>query len=681
MKLKRPFKTLSVMAGLWLIAAVFHAIALQSGPFSFLDLRAYDKFFQWRNRLDAPSPPDNMVIVSIDDESMAEIGLQWPWPRAIHGDLVDALTRAGAAVIAFDVVFDTPADEAGDATFEDAIARSKKVILAEDYTITVEGAYQQENWVRPLDRFLDPARGAGLVLIHRDPDGFLRRALLTQNGIPSFARVIAESYKHFLGQPVSAVNPGQTFRLPEADSRPVLINYLGPPRAIKTVSYYQVLASEKMLPQGMFQDKIVLVGRSLSAGVDLGAADHFLYPFMTSHRSPISGVEVQASLVDTLLRERYLKPLPMTWQWLAFATLLALGALILGAQRPYAIPAFFGLVLLFALGSFALFFSQGTVTIAVTPIISFLFFFGMERLYKIVIVDREKRFVKKAFKHYVSPAVVDQLIRNPDQLNLYGEYYETTVVFTDLVGFTSLSERMEPFELLRFLTDYFTEMVDIMIANRGTLDKFIGDALMCFFGVPIRSPEHAIQGVTTAWEMHVRLLELNKEWEKAGRPALGMRLGVNSGQVVAGNMGTSTLFNYTIMGDTVNLCARLESANKAYGTHVMISEFTHALVRDHFDTRKLDLIRVKGKEKPVTIYELLGPRGSLPPETARSVSDYEEAFEAHLERNFQEAVRILEALLSINQDRPAKVLLARCRQYLASPPGEDWNGVYTMKTK
>lgn len=532
-----------------------------------------------------------------------------------------------------------------------------------------------------MDILLDSAKRTAIATVVRDPDNFVRRAFLQTDGIPSLAQGAAEVYLETRGKPVETSDTVSAFGLPHNLDQPLLINFLGPPHSYKTVSYFEALEPQKYISDGLFDGAIVLVGRAMMGTPDLGSADYFAYPFMAPHH-PISGVEIHASLIDTLLRRRYLSQVEPPIERLLFLLLLASGAASLMATRKwYGAVLFWGFAILYAIASFGAFYYRGHVLNFVTPLACYTGFFLIERAYKIIVVDREKRFIHKAFKHYVPPAVVDQLCESPERLNLYGERFDVTVVFTDLAGFTSMAEKMEPMQVRRFITGYFTEMVDIFMANNGTLDKFIGDAIMCFFGAPMRTPEHAYQGSLTASQMSARLADLNREWEAQGLPPLFMRIGVSSGPVVAGNIGTKDLFNYTVMGDIVNLGSRLEGANKVYGTSIIMGEATYALAGGRFDTRKLDSIRVKGKKKSLFIYELLGPRGTVPAEKDRVIKAYEAAFEAYQLLDFAESLRLLEGILGRTQDRPSEVLLKRCREYLVTPPCAGWDGVYEMTTK
>jgi adenylate cyclase len=667
---------------LFFIAVLSNWTGFHFEIFKSLEFRSNDLFFRLRNHIHAPTIPDNIVIVAIDEPSMQEFNLQWPWPRRLHGDLVSALHKAGAAVIGFDVVFSEPEDAESDHDFALAIKRAGNVVLAEDRKITEERLYDLTTEVLPLPILQKAAKNTGLVWLMLDDDGFVRRAELEQDNVFPFALVIAEVYRTHQGRHVDPDNPVSTFNLLHETDTPIIINYLGAPRSVKTVSYYQALDYRRWLPEGFFRNKIVLIGFNLAAPPDIKISDHFSYPYLSTAHAQISGVEIHATLVDTLLRERYLQTLPQVWQQFVFIIFLAVGAILLWRSSHWKGALFVtGLVGAFLICQFLFFYSGHYLTYVVTPLSALMLFLIAERVYGYAVVDREKRFIRQAFGHYISPAVVNQLIEHPEKLNLYGEFYDTTVVFTDLAGFTSLSEKMEPMDLRELLTEYFSEMVEAMLTQNGTLDKFIGDAMMCFFGVPVRTPEHARQGVLTAWEMQHRLQRLNTRWIERKFPPLSMRIGINSGRVVAGNMGTTNVFNYTIMGDPVNLGARLESANKQYGTNLMMGETTYNMTKGEFDTRWLDCIRVKGKEQAVSVYELLGPVGTMDGPRMEQIRLYESAFAAYLKQDFQTAIQLLEQLLHSGHDQPAVVLKERCESYLQSPPGDDWDGVYTMTSK
>jgi adenylate cyclase len=275
---------------------------------------------------------------------------------------------------------------------------------------------------------------------------------------------------------------------------------------------------------------------------------------------------------------------------------------------------------------------------------------------------------------------VEAIIAQPDRLELGGEEIETTVLFADLEGFTLLSETMPPQALIKLLNDYFTPMTRIIMAHQGTLDKYIGDALMALWGAPVPMPDHALRACGAAIEMERTMTGLQAQWQEMGLPLLTARLGLHTGPVVAGNVGSRERFNYTVLGDTVNLASRLEGVNKAYGTRILLSEETARLVRDRLLVRELDLVQVKGRSQPVTIYELVGP---YPPAGPPAWMDYfAVGLGAYRQRQWEEASQAFWEVLNLNPgDRPAQVFLGRCRFFAAAPPPPDWQGVFVLESK
>ncbi len=264
-----------------------------------------------------------------------------------------------------------------------------------------------------------------------------------------------------------------------------------------------------------------------------------------------------------------------------------------------------------------------------------------------------------------------------------GERKIITILYVDIAGFTTISEQMSPEKLVTLLNEYLTEMTNIVISNQGMLDKYEGDAIMAVFGAPVEMPEHAELACRSALQMQTRLEKLRLQWEKEGKPALHCRIGINSGDMVVGNMGSHNRFDYTVLGDSVNLASRLEGANKLYDTKIMIGEETYNLVKDKFVSRPLDLLRVKGKNKPVKVYELIAENNnSLPQEFLEMLKEYNEGFENYLKCNWEWAANHFRQVLQIQkQDGPSRLYLLRCQEFQTNPPSEDWDGVFTMKTK
>ncbi len=300
---------------------------------------------------------------------------------------------------------------------------------------------------------------------------------------------------------------------------------------------------------------------------------------------------------------------------------------------------------------------------------------GMER--------RDRRFVQEALGRYTSPALVKELLAHPEYLSLeWGETREISVYFSDIAGFTSFSEKLRPERLVKLLNEYLSEMTDIVLAHGGVVDKYIGDAIMAFWGAPLPEPEHARKAVLSALAMRRRCEQLRAKWKAEFGAEVIARAGINTGQAVAGNMGSRHKFNYTVMGDMVNLASRLEGANKPYGTTLMISETTYEKVREVVEARELDLLAVKGKQKPVTVYEVLCEKGALEPQAVQVMAEYRRGLSLYRGQQFAQASAAFEKALALSpEDGPSRTYLERCRHFLADPPGAGWDGVWHMKEK
>jgi adenylate cyclase len=318
---------------------------------------------------------------------------------------------------------------------------------------------------------------------------------------------------------------------------------------------------------------------------------------------------------------------------------------------------------------------------AALPIAELLVLFPTVLGYRYLTEEREKRNIRLAFRYYLTPSVMDAVLADPSLLKLGGEKRELTVLFSDIRGFTSLSEKLAPEQLVHMLNDYLTPMTDVVFENGGTLDKYMGDAIMAFYGAPLEQPDHALRAVKTADSMMRALATLAPEWRAEGLPTLDIGIGINSGPMVVGNMGSESRFDYTVMGDAVNLGSRLEGTNKVYGTHVILSEDTEALVRGQVTTRELDSVRVKGKHKPVRIYELISI-GSPPPEWVEALEEYRRGLSLYRQRDFEQAAASFERVLERRPgDKPAEMYVRRCRDLQATPPALDWDGVLDLLTK
>jgi adenylate cyclase len=455
----------------------------------------------------------------------------------------------------------------------------------------------------------------------------------------------------------------------------MMIDYQG---GVGTYSYVSIadVVGHKFAP-GTFKGKIVLVGASATGIGDLRSTPFggINYP----------GVEIHANVIDNLLNRAVL--LRGDKQLAVDLLLIFLFGVPLGLWLALAQPRslLYGLLLLvpFGLGVWYAFL-HGWWLNFIVPSGTLVANVGFVAMYRALVEEKEKRRVRGAFQHYVNPEVIRRVLENPDRVR--PRRTELTVMFSDVRGFTSIAERLDAQELAALLNEYFTDMTNIVFRHRGTLDKYIGDAMMSFWGAPFEDPHHATEACHAALEMMAHVKELQVRWRAEGRPALEIGVGLNTGVASVGNMGSALRYGYTALGDAVNLASRLEGLNKIYATRILLSETTYAAVEDPLLVfRELDLIRVKGKSRPVTLYELVAARGT-PDGDAADIEEHLELFAqgrtCYRERRWQDARMAFEKLLERwPDDGPARVFLGRCREYLVTGPEKDWDGVYVMTHK
>ena len=424
------------------------------------------------------------------------------------------------------------------------------------------------------------------------------------------------------------------------------------------------------------ENKVVLLGATAAGTYDLHVSPYGpLYP----------GVEVHANVMENILQHDFLIR-PEWLRILDIAMILGSG-LFLGILsrffRAYGMAFFLaGSVLCYLFADYYLLTVQGLWVNTVYPVLTQIFVYSGITLYKYAFEEGEKRFIKTAFGQFLSPVVVDQLVQNPSLLKLGGESKELTAFFSDVAGFSTISENLSPNELVELLNDYLTEMTDIILKYDGTVDKFEGDAIIAFFGAPVPYEDHALRACLVAIEMQQRLEEMRAEWKAQGKHELYMRIGMNTGEMVIGNMGSKTRMDYTMMGDSVNLTARLEGVNKEYKTETMISGSTYERVKGDIETRMLDTIRVVGRKEPEKIYEVLGRKGEMSPQIRAILPLFNQGLQFYSNREWKEALACFEKILQINEnDGPSLTYRLRCIDYQFQAPPEDWNGIFDMTSK
>ncbi|MCU0615210.1 MAG: adenylate/guanylate cyclase domain-containing protein [Desulfobacterales bacterium] len=516
-----------------------------------------------------------------------------------------------------------------------------------------------------------------------DTDGTMRWSPLVikfqNNYYPSLAISLLEQY---LDWPTLSLNMEKygvesikigDIRIPTDDRGRLLINYMGPAKTFPHYSINDILKGK--IPAEKLRNKIVLVGVTAMAVYDLRVT-----PF-----SPIyPGVEIHANVIDNILHQnflvfssliRLLDVLAIIFFGLAMGLIITRLRAALGALVAIIIISVFIAINLIAFHNFNIWLTL------VHPVLTMITIYLFITIYHYIKEEREKKKIRGAFQYYLTASVINEMLKDPTKLKLGGDKKDLSVLFSDIRGFTTISEKLTPEELVHLLNEYLTVMTNIVFKYEGLLDKYMGDAIMAVFGAPLDQPDHARRACLTALEMLEELHKLQKKWEAEGRPVLDIGIGINTGDMVVGNMGSEMRFDYTVMGDMVNLGSRLEGINKEYGSNIIISEFTHNVVQDIFSCRELDWVRVKGKNKPVKIFELLANKKDEDKWKDLIVS-FEKGLVLYREARWDEAILSFRQVLAIRADDfAASMYIERCNSLKEQPPPQQWDGVFTMTKK
>jgi adenylate cyclase len=461
--------------------------------------------------------------------------------------------------------------------------------------------------------------------------------------------------------------------IPTDETGRMLINYLGPGKTFPHYSISDIIKGR--LSPDAFKDKIVIVGATAIGIYDLR---------VTPYSSAYPGVEIHATAIDNILHGNFLHRSSGT-SLLDICAIVFFGLLI-GIVVPR-VKAVQGMVLsLLVLIAFVLintfiFSSYNLWLNVIYPALTMMTIYLGITVYRYITEEREKKKIRGAFQYYLTASVINEMLKDPTKLKLGGDKKDLTVLFSDIRGFTTISEKMTPEALVHLLNEYLTEMTNLVFKYDGLLDKYMGDAIMAVFGAPLDQPDHAARACRTALGMMEELRKLQGKWADEGRPVFDIGIGINSGDMVVGNMGSDMRFDYTVMGDMVNLGSRLEGINKEYGTNIVISEYTYAVVKDALFCRELDSVRVKGKKLPVKIYELLGEKKDAE-KWEKAVNLFEEGLSKYKQGLWDEAIAAFRKVLEVRQDdAPAKLYIDRCEELKKNPPEGPWDGVFTMTRK
>jgi len=565
---------------------------------------------------------DSIIIVAIDDITFQDLQLSWPFPRELHAKLIENLVKAGAKQIIFDIEFTEYSNPWSDATLSVTAANAGNVIMAGKF-IEYPDNPNHVQIQTPIQPLLAEQVNWGIVNMPQDLDGFVREYRLFESmgeekyySIGVVALANSRIYQPDWQKGVSVT--GNTlftanYRIPVVKGNNTRVNYFGPARTFKHIPFSHVLDDSTMemagidlnkfddlLNSGVFKDKTVLIGATLSE-----LHDEFQTPFSSKMTA---GVEIHANFLEMVRKGNFLQDFNF---WLFILAELFLAILLFSVfswlKPQWSVLVAILIILITLLKSYILFAHFNLMLRLVEFILLTILLYICALIIHYLRSQKEKKFIKSAFQQYLAPELVNELIKYPQNLKYGGSLQDITVLFSDIRSFTTYAEKHEPEVTVQILKEYLTAMVDTIKQNCGIVDKFVGDEIMALYGTPIPYPDHALQACKTALEMREVLTRLQQRWRAEGREDFEIGIGINTGSAVVGNLGSEQIFDYTAIGDTINLGARIENLNKEYVTpnKIIISESTYEIVKECIEANLIADVKVKGKEQSIKIYELI----------------------------------------------------------------------------
>lgn len=645
-------------------AALLALLISLSGLWHNLELKFFDRMIVATAPNQTKLP---ITIIGIDEPSFAELKQQWPWPRSLHARLLDKLIEAGAAVVAFDVVFSEPTLPEEDEAFAQAIKRHGNVVLAADMVYDETNEVRQWLRVEPLKLFGEHGAVTGFASVEIDPDGVQRQVPVKQD---AFWRSVLTLLDKKNPNTVSQFDATSDMR----------IRYVGGPHTFKYIPYYKLLDPDKYQLSNwkdFLKDNIVLIGRDLKATTEVRSAqsDMFQTPFFVARHELMPGVEIHANLMSNMVNGDPIREAPRTWTLLLWLLTASATILLMRRWKPVLSGAIGLGVMAGIAGVDIILFTKLLIWVPaagalMTVTLVYLAQGGVAYFFE----QRQRRQMKQAFSMYVAPAVVEEVIAHPERLKLGGERRDLTLLFTDLAGFTSISEALDAEQVANILNRHLSEMTEIVLHYHGTVDKFIGDAVMAFWGAPITDPDQSLHAVKAAMEMQEKIAIMRADILASGGPELQMRIGVHRGDCIVGNMGGNNRFDYTAIGDPVNLASRLEGVNKVYNTGILLSESVAHAVSAQIKLRQVDVVRVKGKHQGVGIY--------TPCQDGKLAKLTESALNAYRSGDWAQTQERWQALKTAYPDDPvAATFLKRLAHFQASGFPATWDGITTLESK
>ncbi|MBW7887106.1 MAG: adenylate/guanylate cyclase domain-containing protein [Bacteroidetes bacterium] len=687
--------------------------------FQSLELKAYDALIEARGTRQHTT---NVIMVKIDEYTIKE--LKYPIPRDKFGTLLAILSQSGARVIGVDEIFAdvlpdsfsqvqnqqfllfhnyapnvihaigpfVPSGQTGD---------GKKAVDPEAYKILHKFSIPSHGLTfpfpnatyiddRPFDSLANLAVGVGHILLRPDPnDGIIR-------SVPFFVEYVGDYFPtfgaalvfNFLKIKRNAVTVEKTadgllvhageLEIPLTTHGDLLIDFAGTNDVFNQISLQEVLdAYIKGDTQtlGKFKDAVVIIGPTARS-----IGDH--------NATPLADISpncfIHANVYDMLMMNRHIVKVPASSQLIIVAILaLIVGVVSITLKLRWSVSI--GVLLLagYIWFAFSAFTNTGVVYALVEPLVAMVFCYASAMTFTTATEGKQKSQIKHMFQKYVDKSVVNQLIENPSLLKLGGEKREITTMFADIEGFTRMSEQMGAENTVQMLNAYLTEMTEIILEEHGTIDKYIGDAIMAFWGAPLDNSDHAYYACRAALRMQKKLQALHTKWIHFGRPIVNQRIGLNTGKAIVGNMGAEARLNYTAIGDPVNLASRLEGVNKEYGTRLLMSEYVYEQVKGKVLAREMDLVIVVGKTEPVRIYELIALADEVQTDATKQFLEYYHAgIDSYKQRAWKSAIEQFQQALTIRRDDVvSNIYIQRSMLFSDNPPPEDWNGVFVMTKK
>lgn len=681
-----------------------------SGALTSIEGKTYD--LRASLMADRSSFSDEIVLVVVDQDSIDWVSenmyIGWPWPRELFAAIITNCIRRGAESISFDVLFTENSNfgVSDDLKLKNAMLQAGNFSLGSVFPSNTSG--QHEMWPvdihKPDFKFqvdsnvtahipsykkatfpVSDLLSYGIVLanVHHQPDedGIYRKIhpfVLFDNlplaSLGTGAYLSTHPEAEVIVQKNRIILDGHPIPLDKTGS--ALLNYRKPKGTYRSISAASVIRNEFQLLNNEIEETDIkddLVGKYVFFGYTAPGL-HDLRPTPTD--GAFAGVEINATILDNLLADDFIIPAttPQTVFRIILLTLAATFFLtFFKTQRGQIITAV--LIPLFPISLAVLFYRFGFDFKLIPTQLSVVSGTALSIIHRYLVVGKQERFIRHSFKHYLSPVVIDQLMANPDKLKLGGERKEMSFLFSDLEGFTTMSEGLEPEVLTQLLNDYLTEMTNIILEEQGTVDKFEGDAIIAFWNAPLEIKDHPEKAVRAAMRCQQRLDQLRPVFYKKYNKTLKMRIGVNTGLAVAGNMGSSTRFDYSVLGDAVNLAARLEGANKQFGTYTMISEFTYKKISKSISCRELAKLRVVGKKEVVRIYE---PLALALDGSEKKYESFNRALSHYNAGDIKKAMGEFEK--TADKDIVAQKYLLKCQDFFDRLP-ESWDGVWELESK